>query len=185
MEKQLNFYVECRQCFANLDRVKEVLVQCVCQLCMRTLSLARGKHNKKTSAFIRVYRNYYFSFTTKGLHSILLHHNSFNGRHFHKTQSFVIGWRSSSGKPVYSTSRLTLPCCHYPHTRDSYFMWYNIRWLIFSYLPGTDKAVEEDLASFVGSLCGALVVAPGHPDNGPFYLVQGLLKVLKDYPWYF
>jgi len=28
-----------------------------------------------------------------------------------------------------------------------------------------------------------LIVLPGHPEHGPFYIVKGLLKVLNDYPF--
>lgn len=158
VEKQLNFYVECRQCFANLDRVKEVLVQCVCQLCMRTLSLARGKHNKKTSAFIRACIAFCY-ITIPSMEDTFTRLNL----------SLLAGEVALVNQSIPQADSL-----------------FRAAITLIPEIPtscGTDKAVEEELASFVGSLCGALVVAPGHPDNGPFYLVQGLLKVLKDYPW--
>jgi hypothetical protein len=52
--KNLDFYVECRRAFANLDGVKSTLVLCVCNLAMKTLKLTQGKHTKKTAAFVRV-----------------------------------------------------------------------------------------------------------------------------------
>jgi hypothetical protein len=53
VEKQLNFYVEARRAFANLDAAKGTLVRNVCSLAMKTLQLVAGKHNKETSAFVR------------------------------------------------------------------------------------------------------------------------------------
>lgn len=45
------------------------------------------------------------------------------------------------------------------------------------------KSTEESLISFLRNFLSSLVVVPGHPEQGPFYLVKGLLKVINDYPW--
>jgi len=42
---------------------------------------------------------------------------------------------------------------------------------------------EEPLISYLNSFFSMLVVMPGHPEQGPFYLIKGLLKVISDYPW--
>ncbi len=42
---------------------------------------------------------------------------------------------------------------------------------------------EEYLVTFLNSFMALLVVVPGHPEQGPFYLVKGLLKVVSDFPW--
>lgn len=42
---------------------------------------------------------------------------------------------------------------------------------------------EERLATFVKALLGTLVVTPGHPEHGPFYIVQGLRNALPRYSW--
>ena len=49
----LNFYVECRRNFSNLDRVVEELVVLTCALANKTLAVMRGKHNKRTSGFVK------------------------------------------------------------------------------------------------------------------------------------
>ena len=38
---------------------------------------------------------------------------------------------------------------------------------------------EEVLVALLSNLCSFLVVVPGHPEHGPFYLVTGLLNVLQ------
>jgi hypothetical protein len=53
-EQQLNFYVDARAAFSNLDSVIAHLVQCVNQLAMETRRIVRGKHLRKTAAFVRV-----------------------------------------------------------------------------------------------------------------------------------
>jgi hypothetical protein len=42
---------------------------------------------------------------------------------------------------------------------------------------------EEMLVNFILSFVSLLVVAPGHPEQGPFYLIKGLLQVVNIYPW--
>lgn len=42
---------------------------------------------------------------------------------------------------------------------------------------------EDRLASYLRSLLSTLVVAPGHPEHGPFYIVQGLLNAMPRFPW--
>ena len=45
--------MECRSAFSNLDDVKERLILCVNRLCMRTLGMVKGRHSKKTQAFVK------------------------------------------------------------------------------------------------------------------------------------
>lgn len=52
-EAQLNFYVECRATFSNLEQVLAHLVHCVSALAMTTRQIMKGQHTKKTAAFIR------------------------------------------------------------------------------------------------------------------------------------
>merc|ERR1712216_912602 len=42
---------------------------------------------------------------------------------------------------------------------------------------------EDAICNFFNSFSSALVVVPGHPEKGPFYLVIGLLNVVNEYPW--
>jgi hypothetical protein len=53
VERQLNFLNECRASLGNIDAVKETLVQRAAELCMRTRALVKGKHTRKTAAFVR------------------------------------------------------------------------------------------------------------------------------------
>ena len=54
LEKQLNFYVECRRAFGNLDAVKQSLVIVAVGLAMKTHQVVKGRHTKRTAAFVRV-----------------------------------------------------------------------------------------------------------------------------------
>jgi len=42
---------------------------------------------------------------------------------------------------------------------------------------------EEKVLLFIRSLLSLLLLVPGHPENGPFYITQGLVNAIKKYPW--
>jgi len=44
-------------------------------------------------------------------------------------------------------------------------------------------STEARLATFLRSFLSFLVVVPGHPTHGPFYLIQGLLNAMPRYEW--
>ena len=71
-EKQLNFYVDCRRAFANLDAVKKTLVLVAAGLAMKTHSVIRGNHTKRTAAFVRVLFYYLLLFIIISLLLLLL-----------------------------------------------------------------------------------------------------------------
>ena len=54
LEQQLNIYVECRAAFSNLDPVKDRLILAVAALAMKAHRFLKGRHTKKTSAFVKV-----------------------------------------------------------------------------------------------------------------------------------
>ena len=42
---------------------------------------------------------------------------------------------------------------------------------------------EPRLAAFLKSMLTPMLVMPGHPTNGPFYLVKGILNAASKFPW--
>lgn len=42
---------------------------------------------------------------------------------------------------------------------------------------GASRSNEEWLLNFIGYFASVLVAVPGHPEQGAFYLVKGLIKV--------
>jgi len=53
-EKQLDFYVDARASFSNLDPVLVMLVQRVNLLALQTRAIVNGNHSRKTASFVRV-----------------------------------------------------------------------------------------------------------------------------------
>jgi len=60
LEQQLNFYVEARGNFTNLDSVAVQLVHSVVRLAVVAWQAVRGYHTKKTAAFVRACAAYTF-----------------------------------------------------------------------------------------------------------------------------
>ena len=46
-------------------------------------------------------------------------------------------------------------------------------------------SLEDDLSHFLPSFLSSLIIMPGHPQYGPFYLVKGLANGLSKFPWSF
>uniref|UniRef100_H2ZDV4 VPS35 endosomal protein-sorting factor-like n=1 Tax=Ciona savignyi TaxID=51511 RepID=H2ZDV4_CIOSA len=59
-EQQLSFYVECRASFSGLDNVLATLVHSVNRLSAEVTKIVKGKHTRKTSAFVRACSAYSF-----------------------------------------------------------------------------------------------------------------------------
>ena len=148
-ERQLNTYVECRSAFANLDDVKERLILCVNRLSMRTLTMVKGRHSKKTQAFV---------------------------------------------KGCLAFNHITIPSIDNTMTRLNLLVYCGIVGLKNACLPQCDTFLKaaislvpeagssaQDVAAvvqWVGLFCGLLVMVPGSPEFGPFYLMHGLMKAI-------
>jgi hypothetical protein len=55
---------------------------------------------------------------------------------------------------------------------------------LFAEINNVRKSTEEDLVSFLLNFASFLLLFPGHPKHGPFFLIQGLLNAIQQYaPW--
>jgi hypothetical protein len=50
-------------------------------------------------------------------------------------------------------------------------------------VPEVSATDNDDLLAMLQSFVSLLIAAPGHPDNGPFYLLKGLLGVERERDW--
>ena len=146
LEQQLNTLVDCRAVFANLDSVKDRLVLAASQLAMRALKYMKGRHSRKTAAFV---------------------------------------------KACFAYCHITIPSIDNIFSRLDLFLLCGQAALINNCLPQADtfyKAAIQDivemgdsvsgpqaerrLVTFLRNFISAMVVVPGHPDHGPFYLAK-------------
>jgi len=161
LEGQLNVYVECRSIFFNLDLVQDKLIMSVCALAVKAYGYMRGRHSKKTAGFTKAC----FAFC-------------------HITTPSIQDISRKLELLLYCSQTALLNQC-LPQT-DTFLK------AAISLIPdvptheevdGKKIHTEEKLSIYLRSLLSTLVVAPGHPEHGPFYIVQGLLNAMPRYPW--
>lgn len=160
VEKQLNFYADCRQCFPNLDPVRSQLVSLVSHLAMRTFEIVKGRHTTKTSAFVRACISFCF-ITIPTIDDVFVRLDAY----LTAAEVALIN-RSVAQADGFFRSAITA-----------------IQDIPLVDAAPADAATEERLLPFIRNFLAALILVPGHPELGPFYLYEGLLKVLADYPW--
>ncbi|EAL70691.1 hypothetical protein DDB_G0273559 [Dictyostelium discoideum AX4] len=160
VEKQLNFYVECRQTFINFDGVKNRLVYGVCEICEKTLNLVKGKHTPKTTSFIRACVAYCF-ITIPSIDDIFLKMNLYLVSSSVALQNQALSQADALLKAAITFIQEIPPILEFKQV----------------------KSTEDWTISYVSDFISLLVVTPGHPESGPFYLVKALYKVIKEYQW--
>ncbi|KAN0025999.1 hypothetical protein ACTFIV_006979 [Dictyostelium citrinum] len=160
VEKQLNFYVECRQTFINFDGVKNRLVYGVCEICEKTLTLVKGKHTPKTTSFIRACVAYCF-ITIPSIDDIFLKMNLYLVSSSVALQNQALSQADALLKAAITFIQEIPPILEFKQV----------------------KSTEDWTISYISDFISLLVVTPGHPESGPFYLVKALYKVVKEYQW--
>lgn len=150
-EMQLNTYVDCRATFSRLDAVKDRLVILVCSLALRTNAIVKGKHTRRTTSFAKACIAY-CHITIPSVRSelrrleLMLHcaHVALQCQCLPQTDTLLKAAISLLPKvPAHET---------HPDSGQK--------------IPSTDRLVE-----FIKELLSFLVLVPGHPHHGPFYIV--------------
>ena len=161
LEQQLNVYVECRSIFCNLDLVQDKLIMCVTSLAVKAYRYMKGRHSKKTAAF------------SKGCLAFC-----------HITTPSISDIPRKLQLQLYC-AQVALLNQNLPQTDT--FLKASISLIpempSHEEIEGKRVHTEEKLSVFLRSLLSTLVVTPGHPEHGPFYIVQGLLNALPRYSW--
>jgi hypothetical protein len=156
LEQHLNFFVDCRQGFVNLDSVKDTLVMGVLQLVNVCHKIVRGRHSKKTIAFVKACLAY-VHITVPSIEDRMLRLNLF----LLAGQVSLVHGLMAQADTFFKTAITLIP----------------------DMIALNDVPSEDAICNFFNSFSSALVVVPGHPEKGPFYLVIGLLNVVNEYPW--
>ena len=163
LEQQLSTYVECRGIFNNLDLVQDKLVACAGQLAVRTYCYMKGKHTKKTAAFAKACLAF-----------------------CHITIASIQDATRKLSLLLLSAQISMLNSC-LPQTdtflKAAISLIPEVRPWSSDVIDGKKVHTEVLLASFIRNLLSTLVLVPGHPDHGPFYIVSGLLNAMPKYQW--
>ena len=147
--------------FCNLDEIKYKLILCVNNLAMNTHELMNGKHSAKTSAFIKAC----LAFNHITIPSI---DDVFVKLHLLLNCSFV-ALRNQCLPQTDTFLKQAISLIPEAPTTEEF--------------DGKKVATEAKLTSYLGAFLGLLVVVPGSPEFGPFYLVHGLLKAVPRFQW--
>ena len=161
LEAQLNFYMDCRNIFTRLTSVNEFLIIKVLLLASRALKMMKYKHTKKTLSFVKSCIAY-GHITIPCLKNTLLMFKLYNYTAEISLQNGLITQAESLLKSALSLIK-DIPA--------------------FLVIKNQEKiATTSYLISYITSLCSLLLIFPGHPKHGPFYLVQGLINAIQNYP---
>jgi len=161
LEQQLNIYVECRAAFPNLDPVKTRLVISTAGLAIKAHKFVKGNHTRKTAAFVKSCLAYCY-ITIPSIDDIF--------KRLHLLQ--LCGHISLINKSLSQA--------------DSFF---KAAISLIAEVPAVEEvglkriSTEAKLVSFVRSFLGGLIVVPGNPENGPLYLLTGLMNAVSRYQW--
>jgi len=158
LELHLNFFVDCRRFFIRIDDVKFVLVMGVLSLVQRTNAIVKGNHSRRTTTFVKAC----LAYAHITIPSIM--------DPMRRLQLFLLAGQISLSNNLVTQAEALLKAA-------------------IAYIPDLSalepqrKPNDDDVQSFILSLANTLIVAPGHPEYGPLYLVKGLINVSKEYPW--
>ena len=209
VEKQLNFYVDCRKSFGNLDGVKRTLVLGACNLAMKTNQIVHGKHTKKTASFIRVpferhpfatcfpFLSFYYSYFCRCV-ALLIYctealvaycfitipsmEDVFSRLYLYVLSGQVAAVNQSIAQADSLFKAAITLIQEVPVVTGNF----NGLVRLFDVVVEMDSQVKQTdviLSQFVNYLVSVLIAMPGHPQHGPFYLLKGLKKVVQDYSW--
>eukprot|EP00731_Ephydatia_muelleri_P028472 Em0020g116a len=160
-EQQLNFFMEARAVFCNLDTVLVHLVHCVNLLSMSTHSIVKGEHTRKTSGFVRACAAYCF-ITIPSVSNILL-----------QLQLYLVSGRVAIANGAMSQG-------------DAFF---KAAITLLKDVPQTmeierkSQSTEPFIASYLNNFLSTLLVVPDNPDLEALYLLRGLLNAVQEYQW--
>ncbi|CAL1604893.1 unnamed protein product [Knipowitschia caucasica] len=160
-EQQLNFCVESRSTFCNLEPVLVQLIHTVNQLAMATRRVMQGNHSRKTAAFVRACAAYSF-ITIPSLSSI-----------FSRLSLYLLSGQVALANQCLSQADAFLKAAvsllpDVPRTIS---------------IEGKLRSSESFLLDFTNNFLSTLLVVPDHPEHGVLYLVRGLLNMVQDYTW--
>ncbi|ETE65169.1 hypothetical protein L345_09057 [Ophiophagus hannah] len=160
-EQQLNFYVEARSMFCNLEPVLVQLIHSVNQLAMETRKVMKGNHSRKTAAFVRACVAFCF-ITIPSLTGIFTHLNLY----LHSGQVALANQCLSQADAFFRAAISLVP--EVPKMIN---------------IDGKLRPSEAYLLEFLCNFFSTLLIVPDHPEQGVLFLVRGLLNVIQDYTW--
>ena len=151
----LNFLVEARSTFGNLDPVLVNLVYRVNELAMMTHKAVKGTHKRKTAGFVRTCVAYAF-ITTPSISNITK-----------RLELYLV-----SAQVAIANQALT--------QGDACF-----KAAIKLIMEGSEDELmtASYLQGYLQAFMSSLLMVPDNPEQDPLYIFKGVLNVVEDFPW--
>ncbi|XP_063864161.1 VPS35 endosomal protein-sorting factor-like isoform X3 [Scylla paramamosain] len=160
-EQQLDFYVNARAAFSNLDSVLAALIQCVCQLAVATWQVVHGQHSGKTAAFVRACAAYCF-ITVPSLTS------SATRLRLYLLSGNVALLNNCLGQGDACMKAAIRELLEVAGSQDT----------------EGGGSVADTLRTLTANLASTLIATPDPPDaSPPLYLLRGLTNAIHSFPW--
>lgn len=153
-EQQLQFYVEARGAYANLDSVLAQLVQCVNCLAVNTRQIVKGQHTRKTGDFVRACAAYCF-ITIPSIEAAKIRIKLYLLSGQIALYNHCLGQADACFKAILSVIPELAPC----------------------------SDTELFLLPFVRQFLSTLLIVPDNPERGVLSLTRMLLNVLRGFEW--
>jgi hypothetical protein len=166
LERQLQLLADARQSFRRLEATRLRVCLAAVQLTRRARAFVKGRHKAKTAEFMRAA----FAFLHVSIPSISDYH--------HRMALFVAA----------AESALCNDCV--PQAESLYEAAITEIAEAGASAAGfggggrsSESSSEQAVEEAIGRLAGSLVMAPGHPEKGPFYLLRRLSDETRRFPW--
>ncbi|XP_056639227.1 VPS35 endosomal protein-sorting factor-like [Diorhabda sublineata] len=154
-EKQLNFFVEARATFSNIDTVLVELVQQVNTLSVNTRQIVKGMHTRKTGDFVRACAAYCFI----TIPSIL------------STKVRLELYLVSAQVAIFNQCLGQADAC------------LKAALSIIPDLEDSPSKPESFIVAYIKKFLSVLLVVPDNPDRGVLGLTRSLLNVIRQLDW--
>eukprot|EP00250_Pteridium_aquilinum_P035393 c9320_g1_i1 orf=620-3430(-) len=155
VEQHLSFLVDCRGTFATMNILRETVVHVSNRLAMATLRIARGRPAQHAIDFIKTCITFN-EVTIPSLKSVVK-------RILLYIETAEVAMMSSLVSHSESVLKSSITCLQ--------------EWGITDDARNTET--EMELLGCIRKLCSFLIIFPGHPELGTFYLLGGLLHVIN------
>ncbi|KAJ4455392.1 putative UPF0505 protein C16orf62 [Paratrimastix pyriformis] len=154
--QHLNFLVDCRRAFQAFDGVQQQLCLAVNALAMKVLRLAGGRHNKRTSTFVKATLAY-LHVTIPSVAGVMDRIRLFLG---------AADTALANGMVAQADTFLRMALT-----------------LVAEVPPVTGARDGGTLLELLNAITAFMVVMPGHPTSGPLYLFKAMQTLITEYAW--
>ncbi|XP_057871562.1 uncharacterized protein LOC131077967 isoform X1 [Cryptomeria japonica] len=158
-EKHLSFLIDCRATFGKMDPLKEALSHSSNYLASRTSKMVKEYHQRQVTDFVKACVSFN-EVTIPSIRSILKRLHLF-------LETAEVALQNALLSHTEGLLKTAISCLQEIQNIDDL----------------KDRELGEGIVAFIQKLSAFLIVLPGHPTQGAFYLLKGLLTLLDSQPW--